>query len=149
MDRNTKILTYLLVFMYLHDNVANVGNVTFTHFVGVFLTNPYWEVKLVHILKERGDKMTTGMSDEQIYEQAKKRVEARKGFYVHLTVYICVNIFLVLIWAFVAGRGFPWFIFPVAGWGIAIIIHGVSIFVGKSDKAAIAKEAEKIKREQM
>ena len=96
----------------------------------------------------RGAKMTTSMSEEQIYEEAKKRVEARKGFYVHLTVYICVNTLLVLIWAFVAGRGFPWFIFPRAGWGIAIIIHGVSVFAGKSDKAAIEKEAEKIRREQ-
>ena len=93
--------------------------------------------------------MTTGMSEEQIYEEAKKRVEAKKGFYVHLTVYICVNILLVLIWAFVAGGGFPWFIFPIVGWGIAIIIHGVSTFRGKSDRAAIDKEAEKIRREQL
>ena len=93
--------------------------------------------------------MTTGMSEEQIYEEAKKRVEAKKGFYVHLIVYICVNILLVLIWAFVAGRGFPWFIFPIAVWGIAVIIHAISVFRGKSDKAAIDREAEKIRREQM
>lgn len=93
--------------------------------------------------------MTTEMSEEQIYEEAKKRVEAKKGFYTHLVVYIVVNIILVLIWAFVAGRGFPWFIFPIGGWGIAIIIHGISVLGGKSDRAAIAKEVEKIKREQM
>ena len=93
--------------------------------------------------------MPTGMSEEQIYEQAKKRVTKKKGFYVHLTVYICVNIILVLIWAFAAGGGFPWFIFPIVGWGIAIIIHGVSVFGGKSDRAAIDKEAEKIRREQI
>jgi len=38
--------------------------------------------------------MTTGMSEEQIYEQAKKRVEEKKGFFIHLTVYIVVNIML-------------------------------------------------------
>jgi cytochrome b561 len=63
--------------------------------------------------------MTTGMSEEQIYEQAKKRVEAKKGFFIHLTVYIVVNIILVLIWAFAAGRGFPWFIFALVGGALA------------------------------
>ena len=94
--------------------------------------------------------MTTGMSEEQIYEQAKKRVEAKKGFYIHLTVYILVNILLVLIWAFAADRGFPWFIFPLGGWGIGILCHFLSVFVfvGKSDKSAVEKEVEKVEREQ-
>ncbi|MGB3863931.1 MAG: 2TM domain-containing protein [Candidatus Aminicenantaceae bacterium] len=94
--------------------------------------------------------MTTSMSEEQIYEQAKKRVEAKKGFYIHLTVYILVNILLVLIWTFAADGGFPWFIFPLGGWGIGILFHflGVFVFDGKSDKAAIEKEAEIIRREQ-
>ena len=93
--------------------------------------------------------MTTGMSEEQIYEQAKKRVEEKQGFFVHLTVYIVVNIVLVLIWAFVAGGGFPWFIIVLGGWGIGVLFHflGVFVFEKKSDSAAIEKEAEKIRRE--
>ena len=95
--------------------------------------------------------MSKQMSENEIYEQAKKRVEAKKGFFIHLTVYIIVNIILVLIWAFAAGGGFPWFIFPLGGWGIGIIFHflGVFAFEGKSDRAAIEKEAEKIRRKQM
>ena len=95
--------------------------------------------------------MTTGMSEEQIYEQAKKRVEARKGFFIHLIVYICVNILLIIIWAFVAGAGFPWFIFPLVGWGIGLLFHGLGVFAfgKKSDSTAIEKEVEKIRREQM
>ncbi len=94
--------------------------------------------------------MTTGMSEEQIYEQAKKRVEEKKGFYIHFTVYIVVNIMLVLIWAFAAGGGFPWFVFPLGGWGIGVLFHflGVFVFGRQSDRAAIEKEAEKIRREQ-
>ncbi|MFC1847295.1 2TM domain-containing protein [Chloroflexota bacterium] len=94
--------------------------------------------------------MTTGMSEEQIYEQAKKRVEEKKGFFIHLTVYIVVNIILVLVWAFAAGGGYPWFLWPLGGWGIGLLFHfmGVFVFGGRSDKAAIEKEAEKIKREQ-
>ena len=94
--------------------------------------------------------MSKQMSEDEIYEQAKKRVEAKKGFFIHLTVYILVNVLLVLIWAFAAGGGFPWFIFPIFGWGIGILFHylGVFVFGVKSDRAAIEKEAEKIKREQ-
>ena len=94
--------------------------------------------------------MTDGMSEEQIYELAKKRVEAKRGFFTHLTVYILVNVMLVLIWRFADGGGFPWFIFPLGGWGIGLIIHAINTFVfeAKSDRVAIEKEAEKIKREQ-
>ena len=94
--------------------------------------------------------MTTGMSEEQIHEQAKKRVEEKKGFFIHFTVYIVVNIMLVLIWVFAVGEGFPWFIIVLGGWGIGILFHflGVFVFKKKPDEAAIEKEAEKIKREQ-
>jgi cytochrome b561 len=94
--------------------------------------------------------MLKPMSEEQIYEQAKKRVEARKAFFIHLTVYIVVNIMLVLIWAFAAGGGYPWFIFPIVGWGIGLLFHGLRVFVFEqtSDEAAIEKEAEKIRRQQ-
>ena len=93
--------------------------------------------------------MATGMTEEQIYELAKTRVEEKRGFFVHLTVYILVNIMLVLIWWFAAGGGFPWFLFPLVGWGIGLLMHflGTFVFGRKSDSAAIEKEAEKIRRE--
>jgi len=97
--------------------------------------------------------MTSGMSEEQIYELAKKRVEEKRGFFIHFTVYIVVNIILVLIWAFAAGRGFPWFIFPLGGWGIGVLFHflGVFVFSGQSawDRRAIEKEMEKIRKGQI
>ena len=94
--------------------------------------------------------MSTILSEEQICEQAKKRVEARQGFLFHLAAYIVVNIMLVLIWAFAAGGGYPWFIFPIGGWGIGLLFHGLGVFVflQASGKAAIEKEAEKIRRQQ-
>ena len=94
--------------------------------------------------------MAAKMSEEQIYEEARKRVEARKGFFTHLIVYCIVNIMLIIIWAFPAGMGFPWFIFPLCGWGIGLLFHGLGVFVfeGRTDRAAIEKEAEKIRKEQ-
>jgi len=95
--------------------------------------------------------MTTGMSEEQLYRQAEKRIVAKRGFFIHLAVYIVVNILIVLIWWFVAGGGFPWFIFPIFGWSIGLLFHflGAFAFGRKSDRAAIEKEAETIRREQL
>ena len=93
--------------------------------------------------------MKEKMSEEQIYEEAKKRVEEKKGFRNHLIVYIVVNIMLVLIWWF-TGAGFPWFVFPLGGWGIGLLFHGLGVYVfsRRSDRQAIEREAEKIKRDQ-
>jgi hypothetical protein len=93
--------------------------------------------------------VATRMTEEQIYEEARKRVEKKRGFYSHLTVYVIVNIILILIWFFTS-RGFPWFIFPLGGWGIGIIFHFLDVFVfeGKDNSAAVEKEAERIRKRQ-
>lgn len=94
--------------------------------------------------------MSVQMSEEEIYREARKRVEAKKGFFIHLTVYIIVNIMLVLIWAFPGGGGFPWFVFPLGGWGIGILFHFLEAFVFSRqtdwERKAIEKEVEKLKK---
>lgn len=93
--------------------------------------------------------MSTHMSEEELYREARKRVEEKKGFFIHFSVYICVNIMLVIIWA-VTGAGFPWFIFPLGGWGIGVLFHflGTFVFTRSSDweRREIEKEVEKLKR---
>ena len=93
--------------------------------------------------------MSTGMSEEEIYRLARKRVEDKKGFYIHFAVYIGVNILLVIIWA-TTGAGFPWFIFPLGGWGIGILFHflGVFVFSRPSDweRREIEKEVERLRK---
>ncbi|MFC2014631.1 2TM domain-containing protein [Chloroflexota bacterium] len=83
--------------------------------------------------------MDNQISEEQIYEEAKKRVEEKKEFFNHLTAYIVVNIILVLIWAFVAGGGYPWFLWVLGGWGIGILLHLQVVFGfgRKPDRKAI------------
>jgi hypothetical protein len=94
--------------------------------------------------------MEKRLSDEEIYQEASKRVKAKKDFYVHLAVYLVVNAFLVIIWAYPAGGGYHWFIFPLGGWGIGLIFHALDVFFfsRRVDRAAIEKEAEKIRRDQ-
>ena len=93
--------------------------------------------------------MDNQTSEEQIYEEAKKRVEAKRKFYRDLAIYVVVSILLVIIWAFPAGRGYQWFWFPIGGWGFFIIIDYIKVFIWPKggDRAAIEKEVEKLKRE--
>ena len=93
--------------------------------------------------------MAKQMTEEQIYEEASKRVKDRRRFYGGLTTYLIVNGVLVVIWA-LSGQGYPWFLWPLGIWGIFVLGDYLRIFVfGKrSDQQAIEKEIEKIKREQ-
>jgi hypothetical protein len=94
--------------------------------------------------------MSTKLSEEEIYHQARKRVEEKKGFFTHLAVYIVVNIMLVLIWAFATSGGYPWFIWALGGWGIGLLFHflGVFVFSKRTDweRREIEKEAEKLRK---
>jgi len=96
--------------------------------------------------------MSHNMTEEQIYALAKKRVEARRDFAIHLIVYVGVNTLLVCLWLFVTGRGFPWFVFPLGGWGIGVVAHYFSTRVHKeADRirsARVEAEAERIRGEQ-
>ena len=94
--------------------------------------------------------MPTQMSEEELYREARKRVEEKKGFFTHLAVYIIVNILLVIIWAFPSGGGSPWFLWPLGGWGIGVLFHflGVFVFSRKSnwEKREVEKEVERLRK---
>ena len=68
------------------------------------------------------------MNTEEIkYQKAKERVEAIKGFYIHLTVYAVVNLILFSINMIVSPDSL-WFFWPLMGWGIGIAFHALSVF---------------------
>jgi hypothetical protein len=68
------------------------------------------------------------MNEQEIkYQKAKERVEALKGFYIHLTVYVVVNLILFSINMIVSPDSL-WFIWPLMGWGVGVVIHALSAF---------------------
>ncbi len=70
-------------------------------------------------------------TDQQLWLKARKRAEDKVGFFVHLTIYLAVNAFLVLMWYTTSGLGsYPWFWIPMAGWGIGVVGHGIAVFTG-------------------
>ena len=69
------------------------------------------------------------MDDEKALRRARRRATAKLGFYIHLTVYVLVNSLLLAInLQFSQGR--LWFIWPLCGWGVGLICHGLAVFWG-------------------
>ena len=98
------------------------------------------------------DKATRGKPPPgmEAQQQAKEKAEKKIGFYTHLGIYVVVNLFLVGIWWFTGGYGtFPWFVFPLFGWGIAIVANYISAFKGTDyvDKM-IEKEYQRLKKQE-
>lgn len=61
------------------------------------------------------------------YQRARARVDAIRGFYVHLAIYLLVNLGLFLINMSTNSHSL-WFYWPLMGWGIAVAIHGLTVF---------------------
>lgn len=64
------------------------------------------------------------------FERAAQRERVdykRLGFRVHLAVFLAVQALLFATWALTSrsdeGFGFPWFLFPLFGWGIGLAAH--------------------------
>jgi len=66
------------------------------------------------------------MTEEQ-RQGAIRRIQAKRGFRVHFAVYLAVNALLVLIWALTSATYF-WPVWPMLGWGIGVVAHGVSVY---------------------
>lgn len=73
------------------------------------------------------------MSEQELAKVAKKRAQEKAGFWVHLGIYIVVNVFLAVQWGMITGGiGFPWFLSTAGGWGIGLVAHFLAVFAGKS-----------------
>lgn len=82
--------------------------------------------------------------EQERYERALKRVKKIKGFYVHLVVFITVNLFLFAL-SFVFRQNhinsdinfIYWKLSNLVLWGLGLLIHGLyvfgsNIFLGKN-----------------
>ena len=51
---------------------------------------------------------------------------AKKGFRIHATVFVAVQLLLVVVWALqwgLGGTSHPWFLYALFGWGIGLAAH--------------------------
>lgn len=73
--------------------------------------------------------METAFEQSHEYKSARCQVRRLRGFYAHLAVYLAVNAGLLVINLFSAPERI-WATWPLAGWGLAVVIHGASVFLG-------------------
>ncbi|NYT16831.1 MAG: 2TM domain-containing protein [Methanomicrobiales archaeon] len=65
--------------------------------------------------------------EDEAYQRAKSQVEALKGFYSHLGVFIAVNALLFVI-NYLTSPGFWWFYWVTIFWGFGLLMHGLGVF---------------------
>lgn len=68
------------------------------------------------------------------YRRAAARVEAKLGFYRHAMIYLIVNLFLA-VWNLWREPDHLWFQWPLLGWGVGLLAHGLNIFSFRLDGA--------------
>lgn len=72
--------------------------------------------------------MQTQENYQERYTRAKARVEELKSFYNHLVIYLILNALFAALNYYTNQWAFPWFLFPLLGWGIGLGSHAVRTF---------------------
>ena len=80
---------------------------------------------------------------------AQRRAHAKLGWYAHAAVYVCVNLGLILL---SASQGRHWAMFPLLGWGLGLLIHGLKVWLlapgGDLMHRLVARERAQLGRQQ-
>jgi hypothetical protein len=78
-------------------------------------------------------------------ESEARLIARRQWFWLHLAVYLTVQVFLIIVWN-LGSTTYPWFIFPLFGWGTLVAAHAVFAFVVRTPEQ-IMLERETQERE--
>jgi hypothetical protein len=72
--------------------------------------------------------MVNDIREQTARDQAVTQLKKRRDFHAHLLVYVLFNAFLVAIWAVIGVHWFFWPIFPIAGWGIGLVMNAWDVY---------------------
>ena len=82
--------------------------------------------------------------DDVLRERALKQLKKRRDFHAHLLIYAMVNGFFVALW-YAIGHGFFWPVFPMAGWGIGVVMNAWDVYHGEEfTEEQIAREMHRL-----
>jgi hypothetical protein len=82
------------------------------------------------------------MTQTDEYTKARERAKAKYRFFVHAGVYTAVMVLLVFINLVTSPREI-WFVWPLIGWGFAVALHGVRVFLLVDKNVIIDKLTER------
>lgn len=93
--------------------------------------------------------MTTPLSPEEIERLAHKRASAKLGWYLHAVVYVLVNLVMFSVSRYAFGTR-SWSVAPLLGWGVGLMLHGISVFVlgrsGSLRERLVKRERERLQQ---
>ena len=84
---------------------------------------------------------TAPTSEQELREQAVKRLKKKRDFRTHLVTYVIINAFLIGIWA-IGDRGFFWPGIVMAGWGVGLLLNARDAY-GKPSKVITEEQIQK------
>ena len=73
-------------------------------------------------------------------EREARRIARRQWFVLHAAVFGLMQVFLFVIWL-LSDPSYPWFIFPLFGWGILVAAHAVYAFVIQDPEEIMVQRA--------
>ena len=82
------------------------------------------------------------MTTEQarIDKLALRRAKAKLGWFVHAAIYALVNLGLI---ALSLANGRSWAIYPLLGWGVGVLAHGLSVWMLPPGGALLGRMVER------
>ncbi len=72
------------------------------------------------------------MTPDNIDRLARKRANAKLGWFMHASIYLIVNAFLMVL---SLSHGKAWAAFPLLGWGLGLAIHGLAVWFAGAGSA--------------
>lgn len=86
--------------------------------------------------------------DQKLWRMAQQRATFKRNLYT----YIVVILFLWCVWWLTQGsdyegRGIPWPVWPMLGWGLGVAFHYFKAYYGGKEGLA-AREYERLKQQQ-
>ena len=90
------------------------------------------------------------MTDDRELElrrRAERRADAKMSFRANLLSYVVVNAGLLVI-NLLTSPGYYWVIWPVIGWGLGLLAHGIAVYYDAGDlrERAVEAELERLRR---
>jgi hypothetical protein len=81
------------------------------------------------------------ISEAEIRRRVEERLKKRGEFFIHLTVYVAVNVALWVVWLLSGASGFPWPLGATLPWIAGLAGHGVDTFYDSSKRTVLREQA--------